>query len=418
MGFSSFAAFKEEMFNRRFFIGFYNIGNTTCGSIIWDRHCGHFYIYDTGGKVQNTCPEVRLERVAIAFRQILTWSGMPFNFEVCAPPVTPEPDDWAAGDFSTPMSGYLCTTMLLFNIRGLFGLSYSTLVRSIKHCILEIDGKRRPSTSRFELRHRDWHVQPWRCNTKDRLEAIYRNSLMLQVMIMDQLGIKDLKFIDRTDKVVQLTDMADGEMAYFPQSPTTLQSKVGNIYTNFGGAQYVVFDSTKVLPSGRFGRLIHVPSPVPMLASPSMPHSRPDVPFPRPLVPISHTTSWRYLQRGIIMGRDIPLHGSELILRLLESQPGRLGGAAPATEIDGALAVVMDEETISRQHDATQRYEDALGAKELILGISESLNLQPLGITTLYMPTSRTYETYPLSGLVGEKDWDKVIEEVCDATSE
>ncbi|KAH6974117.1 hypothetical protein BKA56DRAFT_675577 [Ilyonectria sp. MPI-CAGE-AT-0026] len=418
MGFSSLIAFKEEMFNRRFFIGFYDMVDTTCGSIIWDRPCGHLYIYDTDGRAHGTNRESRLRLVTIAFRQILTWSGMPFNFEVCSPPLTPEPERWNTGFNWTAMSGYLATTMLLFGIRELFGISYSTLPRSNKHSSLEIDGKGGPSTLSFELRHRDWHVQPWRNGTEDLLKAIRRNSLMLQAIIMDQLGIKDLKFLDTTGTVVKLTDLADGEMAYFPQSPTTIESSVGDIYTNFGGAQYVTFGSTKVVPGSRFGRLIQVPTPAPTLATPSMPHSRPDVPFPRPLVPISLTTCWRFLQRGAIMDREIPLHGSEQILPLLENQPKGLKGSVPAPEIDGALWVLMDEKTISRQHDAAQQYEDAPGAKELILGISESLDLQPLSITTLYMPTSRSYETYTLSGLVGEKDWDRVIEEVCDATSE
>ncbi|KAF7556826.1 hypothetical protein G7Z17_g1102 [Cylindrodendrum hubeiense] len=408
MGFDTAIAWKEEMFNRRFFIGYVKF-DIHWVSIIWDRHCGHLYVYDTDGRYNSRSVdrETRIHHVALAFRQVLAWGGMPFDFDVFAPPFTLQDSNWE--------SGYLSTTNLLVSIRGLVGLSYAALRTATGSKVLVVDRKKRAPASGFELRHRDWKAEPWLPDKTDYVRELNQANLVLQVIIMDELGIQDLKFENGKGDVVQLTDMAGSDMTYLPQTSTTLESEAGNIYTNFGGAQYVIFNSRKVVPGRTYGRVIPMPKPIPELARPSLRHSRSNVRPPYHHTAVSVLTSGFHPQRGTSM------HGctlSEALGMELPTRPRRLGGAAPAIQIEGALRVIMDDKTISEhQNEAAPLYDDAPVAEDIVLGISELLDLRPVGHTTWYMPTHGTYETYMLHGLMGEKDWDRVIDKAYDATN-
>ncbi|KAH7139817.1 hypothetical protein B0J13DRAFT_638823 [Dactylonectria estremocensis] len=305
-GYDSSYSWKREMFNRRFFIGFVTFesfesrSSDKCriwSSIIWDRVRAHLYVYNAFS-FNNPMREEVVIRIGLAFRQVLAKNGLPFNFDVFAPPVMQlgMGEHWA--------SGVVASNLLLINLRGLVGVKFEGLVACQSGRTLVVDNRKLTPDAGFDLRHRDWDTEPWKFPEGRVPVELNKACNVLSVIIMDEFGIKDLLFDQgRTapDRV-SLTDRSP-DMTYLPQSCSMLRSNTGEVYTNLGGPQYVVFDSRKVYPS-RAMRFVHPPITSPARISPSLPHTRSNVNFPYTLIPLPMRTMWLYMKQGWMPIRD------------------------------------------------------------------------------------------------------------------
>ncbi|KAH7129276.1 hypothetical protein EDB81DRAFT_889039 [Dactylonectria macrodidyma] len=385
-GFENATAWKKEMFNRRFFIGFvaneygtpstllgdyYNIGRQTLwSSIIWDRHRAHLYIYNAYSSGYRR--DDLIIRIGLAFRQVLATNGMPFDFDVFAPPVTQldTKDLWA--------TGVVATNLLLINLRGLVSVKSEGLVRTQVPRILEVDGQTRIPKHHFTLRHRDWDTEPWDVG-EDRVSAeLVKACDVIRVMIMDELGIKDLTFDQGqySPDLVSLTDRSTN-MTYLPQSSTSLRTNTHDVYTNLGGPQYVVFDSRRVQPS-RAMRLVHPPATLPTEYRPSLPHRRPPINFPRTLVPVPLNVALLYLRQGLLLCHDEVLMLPRGVRVELADCARRPGIAMPTPRVRGILLVCMYLHLIRDLIMSVQRDSVAQARNELTPQLMDTLLSPPV----------------------------------------
>lgn len=238
-----FRPIRETMFNRRYLIGITNFGNWKHWvAYIWDATKAQLFLFDTldNGK------EERFRALGVAWREVMTLNGTPYDFTVFGMPASTQSGGWECG--------YLAVFLVTLAIRGMVGLDKQQMAGGIPRQRLTFDDEKdKPDGVPFELRFRDWKLGAFKpkplpkpktkgkvAKKKEAVEAAEAVDLDLERVksfigcaIMEELGVRDLMYSEGPDegnrKITLSHDYTHQLM------PADQKLRTSDLYTSLGG---------------------------------------------------------------------------------------------------------------------------------------------------------------------------------------
>ncbi|KAH8656357.1 hypothetical protein BGZ61DRAFT_190884 [Ilyonectria robusta] len=159
----------------------------------------------------------RFRAAGVAWREIMTVNGAPFDFSVYGMPASAQSYGWECG--------FLAVFLITLTIRGMVGLDKQQMQGGIPMERLVFDDPNdKPASVPFELRFRDWKLgavkpkpppQPKKKGkaakkkeTVDQDLDLERVRSFIGCAIMEELGIRDLMYSEGTDEVCRKIDLS------------------------------------------------------------------------------------------------------------------------------------------------------------------------------------------------------------------
>lgn len=243
----SFRPIRETMFNRRYLVGIINFANRRHWlGYIWDAKAKQLFLFDT----MDHQKEGRFKAAGVAWREIMTVNGVPFDFTVFGMPASAQSSGWECG--------FLAVFLITLAIRGMVGLDKQQMQGGIPRERLFFDDPNdKPAGVPFELRFRDWKLgaikpkpppQPKKKGkaakkkeTEDLDLDLERVRSFIGCAIMEELGIRDLMYCEGSDDVSRKIDLSlDCEHEFMPADQ---KLRTSDLYTNLGGFSSVSWKS-------------------------------------------------------------------------------------------------------------------------------------------------------------------------------
>jgi hypothetical protein len=436
------------MWNRRLFAGFVNFDQLHWVSIIWDRVDACLLVYDTLEKGR----ELRFRKVAIAWRMALVEAGMPFGFDAFARPVSAQLHDWECG--------YLSSMLLFRNLRDLVGLCHDDLCEACPPSYVKTDGRQPPAHHRefpSGLHHVDWQLHPSRPKgdgdgsdgTQFEISSV---KATIQVMILDELGIRTLAYLPRgTRETVTYPNGArkpgSTKASRLGYLPAPLDSADGGSraasagFLSIGGPRVVTI-ADRMEPKVYFSGRHRVVQPPPDPSTPDVEYSRPHTRSPPPdqgvLMPALEYIVDFYRRRGVVWLDDHPVPPDNtdrqstidlvsvseslasdvgLGLRSPRSRAGSTGARHSSSPppavwssdfngIQGAVASRVNNEQARVMRHNTDFSTQTRGSRAMLLHwFNQGAIRRDEGRTVGRLPEQNGYVPYVPPGLVSMEDW-------------
>ncbi|KAL6406204.1 hypothetical protein AUP68_10372 [Ilyonectria robusta] len=192
----------------------------------------------------------RFRAAGVAWREIMTVNGAPFDFSVYGMPASAQSYGWECG--------FLAVFLITLTICGMVGLDKQQMQGGIPMERLVFDDPNdKPASVPFELRFRDWKLgavkpkpppQPKKKGkaakkkeTVDQDLDLERVRSFIGCAIMEELGIRDLMYSEGTDEVCRKIDLSHD--CKHGLMPADQRLRTSDLYTNLGGFSPVSWKS-------------------------------------------------------------------------------------------------------------------------------------------------------------------------------